>query len=120
MLYALLNNANEILRYQEFDARPEALVAAKGLRWLPVTVDDPPFNPATHERTGPVIAVKTTEVTQTFTVTVKSPAKLAAERNARASRLETDPLLVAIIEQMAADKGVTDAAMLVLIKARVK
>lgn len=122
MRYALVDAANTVLEYREHQAQPSNL-PAKEWRWLPVTQIDPPFNPATDIRTGPVTVVSPTEVTQTFTVRPKTVAELNAEKIQRADRAESEitgnAVLRAVVLQMAADKGITPAAMLTLLRARI-
>lgn len=119
MKYALVNNADEIMRYQDFDEPPAALSPLKGLRWLAVTDVSPPFDPANEKRSAPAITVAAGGVTRRTTVTPKTPAEKETERLTRTQRLESDPVLFAIVRQMAEDRGVTQSAMLAQIKARV-
>lgn len=119
MEHALVNNSGEILRYEEFTLAPPALAPQKGLRWLPVDETRPAFNPETDSISGAVVTLTPSGVKRVFTVTPKTAAEKNAERAARAQRLETDPALVAIIRQMAADKGIGEAAMLAMVKARI-
>ncbi|MGV8838984.1 MAG: hypothetical protein ACWA6X_01630, partial [Bauldia sp.] len=45
---------------------------------LPVEVTDPPFDPATQVRTGPVLTIEATRVTRVWTVRDKTAEELAA------------------------------------------
>ena len=80
MTHALVRTAdNAVLRYPDFDGDVPVLADAKGLRWLPVVETDPPHDPETEVRTGPVVTVGEAEVTRVWTVTAKSAETLAAE-----------------------------------------
>lgn len=122
MQYALVDNINTVIEYREHQAQPPNM-PSKQWRWLPVNEISPPFDQATDIRTGPVIAVSPTEVTRTFTVRAKTSAELNAEKIQRATAAEAgitnSPILRAIVLQMAADKGITPAAMLTLLRARI-
>lgn len=121
MLYALVNNADEIIRYEHFEEFPGFLAAQKGLRWLAVKDEAPAlFNPATQKRGAPVITVTPDGVTRKVNVTPKTGADREAERGAHAQRMETDPVLAAIIRQMAADKGIAEGAMRALIAGKIE
>lgn len=58
MLYALIDSAGTIRRYEEFSAAAPGLAAEKGLRWMPVEdqrPDDPP------EGADMIVATETVE-----------------------------------------------------------
>lgn len=84
MLFALITSANEIREYRDLPSAPPALPQTKGLRWLPVSGDEPTFDPATQKRSGPMVTVGATEVTRAWAVTNKTAAEIDAEKDAQA------------------------------------
>lgn len=71
---------------------PKAAAKAKGKPYLlPVEIVDPPFDPATQVRTGPVYNVLADKVEAVYTVRAKTAQELADEAQARAIRTLPDP-----------------------------
>lgn len=61
MPYALIDAANAVLRYQDFEGPTPALASEKGLRWLPVEEQRP--TPADGEiLDGPIVTVEPDKV----------------------------------------------------------
>jgi hypothetical protein len=83
MLYGLVNAANEILRYAEFDGPPPTLAASKGLRWLLVS-DTKPTPGEGEVLEGPVVTVGPDVITRVWTARAMTYAeRLAACHAAR-------------------------------------
>lgn len=71
-----------IVAFRELEAAPS--LAGKPYRLvLPVLTVDPPYDPATQRRTGPVLVIGETAVTRTYSVTDKSAAEIEAETDLR-------------------------------------
>ncbi len=71
-----------ISEFREFD-RPPDLSHKTTMRVLPVEVTDPPFDPATQMRTGPVVTIEATRVTRVWAVRSKTAQEAANEIEAR-------------------------------------
>lgn len=80
-LYAIVDNG-VIVEYKQL-ATAVFLPGKLYRKTLPVVVTDPPYNPTTQIKTGPVITVEETRVTQVWTVVDKSPAQIQAEHDER-------------------------------------
>lgn len=80
--YALLDAANAILEYRQFDSVPNDPIG-KNWRWLPVIVTDPAFNSETEVKEGPVVTIEPMRVTRIWTVRAKTTAELDAGRTAK-------------------------------------
>lgn len=59
--------AGNVVELRQFAAPPPNM-SRKGFVWLPVEVTDPPFNPTTQLRSGPVVTVEVDKVTRVWTV----------------------------------------------------
>jgi len=82
-LYALTNQQDTVLRFEVHAERPADPVG-KGWRWVPALDTDPPFDPATQKRSGPVVTVAPDRVTRVWTVTAKTAQELSDEQDAEA------------------------------------
>lgn len=65
---------------RDFAAAPPDM-SRKGFKWLPYVDTDPPFDPATQLRTGPVVAVRVNDVTRVWTVRAKTAPELDTEKD---------------------------------------
>jgi hypothetical protein len=74
--------SNSVLHERELASQPPDL-PHKGLKWLPVTVIDPSFDPAAEVKEGPAIAVLASEVTKLWTVRAKTVQELDADKIAK-------------------------------------
>lgn len=85
MPYALIDAANAVLRYQDFEGPTPALAPGKGLKWLPVEEQRP--TPADGEiLDGPIVTVEPDKVRWMWTARRKTYAeRLAAVQAARAA-----------------------------------
>lgn len=80
--YALVDPAGaNVLEVREWEAPPPDLGASGTANpyWLILEIVDPPFDPATQVRTGPVRAILADRVTDTWTVRAKTAQELADE-----------------------------------------
>jgi len=90
-LYVLLQNSDDsILEEVDGDMRfrsgiPPALLPAKGMRWLPITITNPSHDEATQVKKGPVLTVNSDNVTRVWTVRDKNAQELDALKD-RATR----------------------------------
>lgn len=81
--YALVNITTEtVVDAREFAGTPPDLRLSEGVEWRPLMVVDPPFDPETQVRTGPVRVISLTEVTDTFTVRAMTGPELVAVADA--------------------------------------
>lgn len=85
MLYALIDGAGTIRRFEEFPAAAPGLAAEKGLRWLPVEDQRPA--PAEDETLGgPAVTVEADKIRRVWSLRPKTAAeKLAEVQAARAA-----------------------------------
>lgn len=85
MLYALIDGAGTIRRFEELPAATPDLAAEKGLRWLPVEDQRP--TPAENETLGgPAVTVEADKVRRVWNLRPKTAAeKLAEVQAARAA-----------------------------------
>lgn len=71
MLYALIDAAGTIRRFDTHEIPPPALAPAKGLRWLPVADTKPEPGPE-EALEGPVVTVGETAVARVWTLRPKT------------------------------------------------
>lgn len=85
MLFALIDSAGTIRRYEEFPAAAPDLAAGKGLRWLPV--EDQRTTPTEGQvPDGPAVTVEADKVRRIWSLRPKTYAeKLAEVQAARAA-----------------------------------
>lgn len=91
--------------------------------WVPVTVVDPPFNPATEVKEGPVETIAADQVTRTWTVRAKTAGELDAEKEHRLDDFDRLTLAVAFdhenrIRALEGKAAVTAAQFRAALKAR--
>ena len=91
--YALVVEGS-ILEWRDFADTPPDL-ARKGVAWLPVEITDPPFDPATQVRSGPVTTVEADRVSRVWTVRAKTAAEIDADKT-----LQIDGLDVAVFRAL--------------------
>ncbi len=85
--YAIVDNGT-IVDFRGFDTAPVALVGKPYRSFLPVEVTNPPYDPATQVKTGPVVTVLVDKVTRVWTVRDKTAAELDAEKDAAISNVD--------------------------------
>lgn len=87
-LYALIAATGQVRETREFAATPPDLMASEGVRWLPIIITDPAFDPATQVRTGPVETILANSVTRVWTVRAKTAQQLDDEKTNRVEGVE--------------------------------
>jgi hypothetical protein len=81
MLYALIDAAETVRRYEEHPAPPPALAPEKGLKWL--AVEDVRPEPGAGEIfDGPAVTVEVDRVVRTWTARPKTVAERLADAQA--------------------------------------
>lgn len=92
MKFALVNQDGTIVTFND-DINPDKIpVTPDWPKWLPVVVDDPAFDPVTQIRSGPVLVIGATEVTERFTVRSKTLDERSAAIDERVNQLNKDVL----------------------------
>jgi hypothetical protein len=87
-LYALVGIADDtILDMRDFADVPPDLTR-KGIRWLPVAVTDPAFDPATEVKAGPVLTVEADRVTRAWTIRRMTAEEADAARTSAVDSLD--------------------------------
>ena len=66
--------------------------------YVPAVLVDPPFNSSTQTKTGPVYDIHAGTIT--YTVTNKTAAQLAAEKDASAETAVNDPIRESLVDVM--------------------
>lgn len=95
--YALVNGLDEIVDSREFATTPPDLQATEGVRWLPYVDTNPPHDPVTQVKTGPVISVGASEVTRVWTVRDKTAQELDDDRTAEVDSL-SEPAIKGMLD----------------------
>ena len=96
-LYALIHNGTDTGRREDFaDGAAPQLSPAKGMRWVPVVDNPPPFDPSTQVRQS-LNSVVGDELRVVYHVRDMTPDELASRRAGLLAsiRQQRDPLLAA-------------------------
>lgn len=81
-------STNAFLRRFAAESPPLQPNPAKDAKWLPLTVTDPPFDPETQVKEGPVITVGAESATMVWTVRAKNAGELDAEKDAEVAGID--------------------------------
>lgn len=80
MKFALIDATGQIREFRDFEITPPDLFASEGVKWLPVEITDPGFDPAIELKTGPVTTILIDKVTRVWTVRALTAEELDARK----------------------------------------
>ena len=84
--YALVGPNSEI-RVTSTSVDP-TVATRPGWKWLPVEVTDPPYDPSSQVKEGPVLSVLADRVTRIFTVRAKTAGEIDADKDGVVSAMD--------------------------------